>query len=137
MDEDLKITKSCFIKFTSTPVTENYTIQSKIGSGKYGHVYRAIHKLTGAVRAIKQIPKSRITQLKTLKAEVRILVESDHPNIIRLYEKIEDQKHVYLVMEECKGGELFDYINTLGSFSETDACHVFAQIVKAIKYLHT
>ena len=49
------------------------------------------------------------------------MVETDHPNIIRLYEEIEDDRNIYLVMEECTGGELFDYILSLGSFSERAA----------------
>lgn len=45
----------------------------------------------------------------------------DHPNIIKLYETFEDNKFVYLVMETCEGGELFDRIIDKGSFSETGA----------------
>jgi calcium-dependent protein kinase len=40
--------------------------------------------------------------------------ELDHPNIIKLYETFEDEKNVYLIMELCLGGELFDKISEIG-----------------------
>ena len=47
----------------------------------------------------------------------------DHPNIIKLFETFEDRKHIYLAMELCTGGELFDRIIEVGQFTEKDAAH--------------
>lgn len=75
----------------------------------------------------------------------------DHPNIIKLYETYEDRRHLYLVMELCSGGELFDKIieaksigNSLdsrvtrqaGHFRESDAAIVVSHILHAIFYMH-
>lgn len=49
----------------------------------------------------------------------------DHPNIIKLYETFVDARNVYLVMELCEGGELFDRITAKGHFSEKDARNTF------------
>jgi len=49
----------------------------------------------------------------------------DHPNIIKLYEAFEDAKNIYLVMEVCDGGELFDRIIDKGNFSESEARSIF------------
>lgn len=38
----------------------------------------------------------------------------DHPNIIKLYESFEDEKNIYLILELCEGGELFDRITEKG-----------------------
>lgn len=61
----------------------------------------------------------------------------DHPNIIKLYEVYEDSKNVYLVMEVCEGGELFDRIIEKGCFTEIEARRVFTQIVQTINYCHS
>ncbi len=52
-------------------------------------------------------------------------ITKDHPNIIKLFETYEDQRNVYLVMEMCEGGELFDRIIDTGHFSEEKARIVF------------
>jgi calcium-dependent protein kinase len=48
--------------------------------------------------------------LKQIKEEVAILTKLDHPNIVKYYETYDDVKYIYLVMENCPGGELFDKI---------------------------
>ena len=52
----------------------------------------------------------------------------DHPNIVKLYETYEDAQNVYLVMECCTGGELFDRIIAASYFPEKNAAHVVKQI---------
>lgn len=79
----------------------------QLGSGTYGVVFSAKHKLTGHERAIKKIPKSKIKNMERFKTEVKILQtlvrsicnEQDHPHVIKLYEYFEDPENVYLVME--------------------------------------
>ena len=60
----------------------------------------------------------------------------DHPNVIKLYELFEDARNVYLVMELCTGGELFDKIINKGHFTEKEAAFIFQQIISAIFYCH-
>ena len=63
--------------------------------------------------AIKILEKSRIKDKKDIERisrEIKILKKVRHPNIIQLYEIIETEKELYMIMEFCKGGELFDYI---------------------------
>ena len=57
-------------------------------------------------------------QVDSFKSEVATLKKLDHPNILRLYEVFEDQRKYFLIMEICKGGELFDEIMDKGNFSE-------------------
>mmetsp|Transcript_99642 Transcript_99642/g.287651 ORF Transcript_99642/g.287651 Transcript_99642/m.287651 type:complete len:418 (+) Transcript_99642:3-1256(+) len=60
----------------------------------------------------------------------------DHPNIIKLFETFEDQRCVYLAMELCSGGELFDRIIEAGHLGEKEAATVVQQILRAIFYMH-
>ena len=67
-------------------------------------------KGTKVRRAIKIIPKKRVKNPAQFQSEINIMRELDHPNIIKLFETFEDSRNVYLVMEHCEGGELFDRI---------------------------
>merc|ERR1712093_413720 len=60
----------------------------------------------------------------------------DHPNIIKLYESFEDHRNIYLVLELCVGGELFDRIIDSGHFTEVQDAIVMQQLFRAIFYMH-
>ena len=60
----------------------------------------------------------------------------DHPNIIKIFEVLEDRKSLYIVMETCNGGELFDYILNNKKIKEAEASMLFRQIMLAVNYLH-
>ena len=61
---------------------------------------------------------------KTVRREIKILRLFMHPHIIRLYEVIETQTDIYLLMEY----ELFDYIVEKGRLSEDEARRFFQQV---------
>jgi len=59
--------------------------------------------------------------MEALQTEIEILKRVDHPNIIKLIETFEDDRHFCLVMELIQGGELFDQILQKEQFSENEA----------------
>jgi calcium/calmodulin-dependent protein kinase I len=71
-----------------------------------------------------------------LQTEVEILSQSDHPNVVRLYEIFDEEKYMYLVMEIMTGGELFDRIVEKESYTEQEAADTIRPIVDAIRYCH-
>lgn len=126
-------------------IDDYYKIDRKtLGEGSYGKVSQGVDRNTGAVRAIKSIDRTKIPDEKRFEDEVNIQQQLDHPNIVKLYEVFKDAKRVYLVMELCTGGELFDRIveeaekhNNEGAFDERGAAIYMQQILGAMHYLHT
>lgn len=73
----------------------------------------ATHTLTGEKVAVKILEKDKIKDKKDVERitrEIKILKKVRHPNIIQLYEIIETESELFLIMEFCSTGELFDYI---------------------------
>ena len=63
--------------------------------------------------AVKVLEKSKIKDKKDIERisrEIKILKQLHHPNVVQIYEIIETEKDLYLVMEFASGGELFDLI---------------------------
>lgn len=110
--------------------------KKKLGEGSYGYVCKAKNKATGLVRAVKTIAKGKMKNMERFKQEIAIMKMMDHPNIIKLYESFEDLRNIYLVMELCAGGELFDRIIDAGSFTEGVAATLMQQIIRAVYYMH-
>jgi len=124
-------------------IEEIYSFKGKLGEGSYGQVKQAVHKDTGAARAIKTIHLQNIKDKTRFEEEVAIQQKLHHPNIVRLYEVFKDAKSVYLVMELCVGGELFDRIvdqaeqsDSDMAFDERQAGTYMVQILGAMHYLH-
>eukprot|EP00928_Gymnodinium_smaydae_P018457 TRINITY_DN17022_c0_g2_i2.p1 TRINITY_DN17022_c0_g2~~TRINITY_DN17022_c0_g2_i2.p1 ORF type:complete len:517 (+),score=137.34 TRINITY_DN17022_c0_g2_i2:91-1641(+) len=110
--------------------------KKKLGEGSYGAVYKARNKDTQSIRAVKTIAKDQMKNVERFKQEIAIMMMMDHPNIIKLYETFADRKLIYLVMELCVGGELFDRIIDVGHFTEVQAAIIMQQIIRAIYYMH-
>jgi len=128
---------SGFIIDNSGKITEFYDIdKKKLGEGSYGAVSKCTNKATGVTRAVKAISKSQMKNLDRFKQEIAIMKIMDHPNIIKLYESFEDHRNIYLILEICAGGELFDRIIDMGHFTEVQAAIVMQHMFRAIFYMH-
>lgn len=126
-----------FIFDNNTLIEDSYELErTNIGTGSYGTVCRGTHKVTKSVRAVKTISKARMKNLDRLRIEIAIMKMMDHPGIIKLFETFEDSRYIYLVMELCSGGELFDRIIDVGQFTEPQAAIVMQQIIWAVNYMH-
>ncbi|XP_048456803.1 serine/threonine-protein kinase MARK1 isoform X7 [Rhincodon typus] len=120
------------------PHVGNYRLLKTIGKGNFAKVKLARHVLTGREVAVKIIDKTQLnpTSLQKLFREVRIMKILNHPNIVKLFEVIETEKTLYLIMEYASGGEVFDYLVAHGRMKEKEARAKFRQIVSSVQYCH-
>ena len=136
----VKISKDNFIPLFLHGLRNSYDFTKKIGKGNFGKVFQVRNKKTDKLYACKKLSKLNINNLIKFKQEINILMKMDHPNIIKLYEVFESENSLYLIMEECFGGELFDKIliriDKNEMYSEREACAIIKQIVGAIEYCH-
>lgn len=123
---------------------ENFTIQDfdmgKIyGVGSYSKVVRAKKKDTGKVYALKIMDKKFITkENKTayVKLERIVLDQLTHPGIVQLHFTFQDTFSLYMALESCEGGELFDQITRKGRLLEDEARFYAAEVIDALEYIH-
>ncbi|XP_059846790.1 serine/threonine-protein kinase NIM1-like [Hypanus sabinus] len=115
-----------------------YQLRGQIGIGNFSKVKLGIHCLTKERVAIKIMDKKHITHKRQdlFINEVLCMEQLHHPNIIRLYEVLETQTRLYLVLEYAEGGDLFTKICTQGRLSEHESKFIFIQIVSAVKHMH-
>ncbi|CAE7156368.1 fhkC [Symbiodinium pilosum] len=116
----------------------------ELGSGATATVCRCVRKKDNKQFAVKSINIGKLRLQpnfqkvsEKLHREVSILSSLRHNRIVSLYDYIEGQDYLHLVMELVEGGELFDHIVQIGSFTEPVARYVFIQIAEGLKYIHS
>ena len=107
----------------------------ELGSGQFGSVHEV--RKDGKTYAMKVIVKDGSTPDSEVREEANILESLNHVNIIGYEDFFEDADNFYLVTEIMRGGELFDRIVSLVSYTEEDARDAMALILKAMMYLHS
>ena len=118
---------------------ENYSFLKTIGEGTFGKVKLAMHKITQEKVAIKILEKKKINSKKDLERiekEIKYLKILNHPNIVKIYEIIEDDNNFYIAMEYVPGGELFNYIVKNKRLTESETSFFYSQIIHIIKEIH-
>ena len=114
---------------------KNYQFLKTIGEGTFGKVKLSLHLLTNELVAIKILEKSRITdqeELERVEKEIKYLKLFEHPNIIQLYEVIENEYNYYIIMEYIQNGEFFNYIVEKERIEEKEASFFYSQIIHGI-----
>ena len=97
---------------TKNMIAGLYDLGETIGEGHYAVVKLAKHVFTGEKVAVKVIDKMKLDQMTRtqMMQEVRLMKLVQHPNVVRLYEVIDTQTKLYLVLELGDGGDMYDYI---------------------------
>eukprot|EP00826_Nyctotherus_ovalis_P000738 TRINITY_DN10029_c0_g1_i16.p1 TRINITY_DN10029_c0_g1~~TRINITY_DN10029_c0_g1_i16.p1 ORF type:complete len:405 (-),score=21.31 TRINITY_DN10029_c0_g1_i16:502-1689(-) len=109
-----------------------------IGKGTFGKVIAGVHTLTKEKVAIKILEKSKIrdgSDIQRVTREIKILKMVRHPNIVQLYEIIETNTDLYLIMEYIPN-KLRKYLTVHKRLKENQAASFLQQILSATQYLH-
>mmetsp|Transcript_6026 Transcript_6026/g.18162 ORF Transcript_6026/g.18162 Transcript_6026/m.18162 type:complete len:512 (+) Transcript_6026:39-1574(+) len=122
-------------------LAERYQLQQKVGEGNYGAVFRAQDSSTGEVVAVKRLPKSKILSdgdMYSVRKEIGILRDlRGHEHIVRFDAAYEDPYFVYVVLELCRGGDMFHNLLKKGRYSERDAADICRSILSVAAYCHS
>jgi len=112
-----------------------YEIGKELGRGATSCVCKCTRKGLGQAWAVKILYKNRDKKVAT--SDVGILLGLEHKNLIRLKEIFESKSRLYLVQELVTGGELFDRIVNVGTYTEGEAAKAVKDIVSGLQYLHS
>uniref|UniRef100_A0A8C8EXF9 non-specific serine/threonine protein kinase n=1 Tax=Oncorhynchus tshawytscha TaxID=74940 RepID=A0A8C8EXF9_ONCTS len=118
------------------PHIGNYRLLKTIGKGNFAKVKLARHVLTGKEVAVKIIDKTQLNSSSLQKCCLDWIELSSLFSVVKLFEVIETEKTLYLIMEYASGGEVFDYLVAHGRMKEKEARAKFRQIVSAVQYCH-
>ncbi|KAJ3172757.1 hypothetical protein HDU87_007845 [Geranomyces variabilis] len=116
-----------------------YKTGRSLGQGSYAIVKEAVKISTGEKFAVKVISKKLMRGREHMilnEIEVLKKLSKGHPNIVTLWDYFETPNNLYLVIDLCLGGELFDRICDKGSFYEGDAADIVRTVLDAVGYLH-
>lgn len=117
-----------------------YVLGQTLGEGEFGKVKLGWKRDGSSQVAIKLMRRETVasnpSRLPKIEREIQILRDLAHPNIVRLHEMVQTEKHIGIILEYASGGELFDYILNQRYLKDPQARRLFAQLVSGVGYLH-
>lgn len=116
-----------------------YLLLQTLGEGEFGKVKLGLHAQWGEEVAVKLIRRGSIdsdARMGKVEREIEVLRTLKHPHIVRLYDVIETDKYIGIILEYASGGELFDHILASRYLRERDAAKLFAQLLSGVWYIH-
>ncbi|RMX45210.1 hypothetical protein pdam_00021090 [Pocillopora damicornis] len=129
------------------PPEEVFDVLEKLGEGSYGSVYKAMHKETGQVVAIKQVPVD--TDLQEIIKEISMMQQCDSPYVVKYYGSYFKNTDLWIVMEFCGAGSVSDLMKirnktvsktvvdvVFSLLTEEEIACILKYTLKGLEYLH-
>lgn len=116
-----------------------YDLLAPIGEGGAGVVYKARHRPSEAIVAVKLLHAQQAanrTMLKRFQQEFRAAQPLNHPHLVRVFDLQEAENTVFLVMEYIDGRSLGERLERGGALPLPEAVHILTQIAQALDWLH-
>ncbi|KAJ3336602.1 Serine/threonine-protein kinase 4 [Gonapodya sp. JEL0774] len=114
-----------------------FDIISKLGEGSYGAVYKALHRRSGSLVALKIVPLDE-GDLASISKEIDLVRDTRSPYLVRFYGSLVNGGNLYIVMECCVAGSILDSMvlrkRTLGEQQIACVCKF---VLQGLEYLHS
>ncbi|XP_077361202.1 serine/threonine-protein kinase Chk1 isoform X1 [Festucalex cinctus] len=121
----------------AVPFVQDWDIVQTLGEGTYGEVRLLVNRQTEEAVAVKVIDTLQAKECaENVKKEICVHKMLSHCNIVRFFGHRKEGTTVFLFLEYCTGGELFDRIEPDVGMDEKDAHRFFQQLIAAVEYLH-
>ena len=121
------------------PKLSDFTVIQELGSGSFGHVILAQHKITQVKYAIKAIDKRNTVNIKEMPyfiREIEIMYRVHHPNVVKLFGHFEDNNYCYFIMEYIPGGNIYSLVQRLKPVSLQGIASIMKEVISAVYFLH-
>eukprot|EP00299_Pterocystis_sp_00344_P012260 c5859_g1_i1.p1 GENE.c5859_g1_i1~~c5859_g1_i1.p1 ORF type:complete len:722 (-),score=183.86 c5859_g1_i1:74-2239(-) len=120
-------------------IRDLYSLRHVLGEGAFAKVHMAVHRLTEVKVAMKVFEKSRLEK-KIHRQRVDVELSNHgrmvHRNIARMFEVMESSRRIYMILEFAPRGDLHKYVRKKRRLTDLEANRFFADICKAVLYLH-
>ena len=117
---------------------EDFTLLHQIGAGGFSSVFLSEHKATGRKYAVKRVDLSQLCDFNAdnVEHEIRAQQSFDHRHVLKLVDFFGEGQLVFLVLELCENGALFQYIAKCGPPPMAELRRLFAQALEGVMYIH-
>lgn len=116
-----------------------YVVLDKIGSGGMGQVFKARHKPTRKLVAVKVLSAEAVSNrrlIERFKKEAKAIGRLKHPNVVRAYEAGKINKIRYLVMEFVDGENMLARVKRKGPLEVDEVVNCILQAARGLDYAH-
>merc|ERR1712010_116627 len=126
------------LKVIHRDAEDDYEFVEDYGQGQYAAVFKAQHRQTSQIVAVRNIDKADtgVSVDKVTDKEINVMLRIDHPYCVKLHAVYETDTQVQLVMELLEGRDLFDRIITRKKYTEPNAKILMKRICEGVRHLH-
>ncbi|XP_068602717.1 myosin light chain kinase, smooth muscle-like [Brachionichthys hirsutus] len=122
---------------TDMKVKELYDVEERLGTGKFGQVFKLVEKSTKKVWAGKFIKAYSAKEKENVRREIAIMNSLHHPQLVQCVDAFEGKSDIVMVLEMISGGELFErIIDEDFELTEREVIKYMLQIVDGVNFIH-
>ena len=125
-----------FISSKGVDPEQEFDLIELVGQGNYGRVYKALHKKTGKIYSAKIAYIEKTNEVENFKKEINILSQCDNQYIVHYYGSYIKDHKIWIILEFCDGGSLYELIKILKSLNEEQIASLVYMILKGLSFLH-